>query len=153
MQKSGSTLLSRAASCFPGVALLLFGIVGLGIEIELVQASSNDFIVYVLDIMCIACGAFICIATCLQYGGGLWFIFGVILVGMAFTVTVGLLEVSMRGKHLLAPAVSYSRIGTLWVIGVFCLVMGHMRHRKRRQSQVNTAVEQTSTAFSASTNK
>jgi hypothetical protein len=153
MQKSGFTLLSRAASYFLGVALLLFGIVGLGIEIEQAQPSSSNINGYALNIMCIVCGALICIATRLQYGGGLWFVFGVILVSIAIIVTHGLLEVFMRGKHLLAPATSYSRIGTVWIVGVFCLVMGHMRHRKKRQSQLNTVVEQTNRAFSTSTNK
>jgi hypothetical protein len=146
MQKSGVMLFKRTASYFVGAALLAFGVIGLGIEIELAQASSSRFDFYVLDSMCIAWGTLICIATLLRYGGGLWFAFGVILVGMAIYATIGLFRVYLLGEHLVSPTTSYSRTGVVWVIGVFCLVMGHIAHRKTRRSQPNTALGPTATA-------
>jgi hypothetical protein len=137
MEKSEIRLLMRAASYFLGIALLFFGVLCLGDTFQLALPSPVIFNTYVSGTTYIVCGAFICIATRLRYGGGLWFVFGVIFVSMALTATVALFEIYVRTKHLKNPDASNLRIGTLWVIGVFCLAMGHLRHRKMRESSPN----------------
>jgi hypothetical protein len=145
MQKSGIISLKRTGAYSVGIALFIFGAVGLGIDLEMMRAASSDFFSFVMSAICIASGTLICVATRLQYGGGFWFVFGVISASVALIATAALFAVYLKGEHLQDSITSYSRIGAVWVIGLFCLVMGHIAHRKKRNSEP-TVQEPTATA-------
>jgi hypothetical protein len=136
-------LFTRVTSYFAGILLLVFGGISLGIDIELAQAPSSSSGHYVLDIMCIGYATLICVATLLRYGGGLWFVFGVISSGLAIHVTVSLFRMYLRDEQLRDPFTSYSRTAEVWVFAVFCLVMGHIAHRKKRKSLHSAGAEPT----------
>jgi hypothetical protein len=135
IEQTGIMQYKRVISYIVGTLLFVFGVAGLGIEIELGNASSDGFVIgFVMPAISVACGVLIYIATWLRYGGGLWFVFGVAAIGIALMATVGLIGIYLQGQHLQSVVASYSRMGAAWIIGAFCLAMGHIAHRKNRRS-------------------
>ncbi len=97
------------------------------------QASNNPIADFVLNVGFIIVGVLIWLATFFRYSGGIWSIAGAFLVAGALAGTVSIVEIHLRGGHYDSPVSFYTRIASCWIIGVGFLLMGHRRHRRKKQ--------------------
>jgi hypothetical protein len=119
-----------------GVALLLVGIVGFGIQIELGNTSPDPFSMFVLDVVFIICGALTCVATRLRYGGGFWSILGLDFVGFGVIGIASILESHLHGTHSTFSAPFYLRVAVFTVVGFICLALGEIRRHKLKKATI-----------------
>ena len=137
--------IGRVVAYTSGVALIFFAVLDLSVAIVLGEHQFLPFASRVFDVSFIICGVLICVATRLRYSGGFCFILGAIFVAGAITTTAAILEAYMRGEHFRNPISWYLRDAIFFGVGCSCLVLGHLRHRKK-MSPPNTALEPTPTA-------
>jgi len=115
----------------------LFVIIGIGdILTEQEQTSIHPIADYVFAVSFIIGGLLTWAATFFRYGGGLWSIAGGFLVVGACTGTVSIVEAHIRGWQF--NVAFYARIATCWIAGIVFFLMGHRRHRKKKQMPPNT---------------
>lgn len=113
-----------------GYLFIFFGIINFWTDLK--QTSTpTPTASYIFDVVFIIYGLLIWATTRFQYRGGLWFIIGAFLVGGAFTGTVAIIEMHMRGWHYNSPLLFYGRIILCWSIGGLFLFIGHRRHKKK----------------------
>jgi hypothetical protein len=79
-------------------------------------------------------GILICGAAWLRYRGGLWSVAGAYLVGGALYDSVLIVQAHIHGERFDSPVPFYIRVALLWVIGSVLAVIGHLRHRRKRQT-------------------
>ena len=133
MQDSTHTKLGHVFAYMVGGAFTLFGIMGLLIEFNKERPSSTNFYGYTIGALFFICGALTCIGVRLHYRGGLWSFCGLILIAAAIVrITFGL-QTAMQGRHIIVPVPFYSSIVTLWVMGCYCLIYGHIRRYRKRE--------------------
>jgi len=116
-----------------GVLAIIWSADGLGTDNETAAASTVSVAKCLFPLVGIIWGVLICVATLLQYRGGLWTAVGAFLIGGALVGTVSIVETHIRGWHFNSPAAFCTRIAACWAVGVTFLVMGHRHHRRKQQ--------------------
>ena len=65
------------------------------------------------------------------YGGGIYSLIGVTLVASAIIRAGFLLDIYLRGRHLISPVTNFALVASFWGVGCYCLVWGHMKHHRK----------------------
>jgi hypothetical protein len=125
----------RLSAYILGVALLLIGIVGFGIQVELENTDPNPFSGFVLDLVFITCGMLTCAATRFRYGGGFWSIL-INCVGFGFIGVASIMEWHLHDTHITFSVPFYSRVAIFLVAGFIFLVLGEMRRQRLKRASL-----------------
>ena len=130
-----------------GIILIICGDIFLYRDMTLLAAGSNVRLAQcMIESICVIWGGLLCLATRFRYRGGLWSIAGAFLVGSGLIRTVSIVETHALARQFSSPDTFYAGTSACWLIGATLLVVGHLRHRRKKEVQPNTALEPTPTA-------
>jgi hypothetical protein len=122
-------------SPYAGSSVLLFlGVMGLLIEFSKAKPSSTNLYGYVLGVLFICSGVLTFIAVRRRYGGGLWSFFGLLCIGASIARLAIASQVYLQGRHFISPVTFYTVTATLWGMGCYFLIWGHIRRNQGSQN-------------------
>ena len=119
-----------------GVALLIIGVISLGIQIELGGASPDYFSSCLFAVVFVICGAFTCFATWAQLRGGIITVLGFDFVGFGLIGIASIAESHLQGSHTIFTKAFYFRVIAFCIIGCICLAFGLVWPRNNKQKNL-----------------
>ncbi len=127
----------RTAAFVTGCVVSLFGVMGFFVELGKRASSSTHFSGYLTAVVLLSCGALICVAVRLNYGGGLWALTGLLLLAAGVSRLVSAWQAEAHGRFLISPVPFYTTTVGLCGCGVYCLSWGHLRRRGESKKALN----------------
>jgi glucose uptake protein GlcU len=127
------------------VGSLLFGlgILGFVVEVSEGKASSTICAGYMMSGVFLIAGTFLLLAVWSHYGGGIYSFIGATLIALVMMHIGFTMDKYLRGRYYLSPFTAILPVAIGWVIGCYCLVWGHMRHRRKKTTPPNTVLKPT----------
>jgi hypothetical protein len=149
MQDFRVNTVKRVSAYIAGGLFIALGIMGFLVEFSEGKASSSIIAGYVMATVFVTWGTLLCSAVKLHYGGGVWSLVGITFVALATIRAAFLLDIYLRGRHLISPVIQFSLVAAFWGVGCYSLAWGHMRHHRKKKSP-NTVLEPAATTPSVS---
>jgi hypothetical protein len=87
-------------------------------------------------------GVTTCVAARFRYGGGLRSFLGLLCITAAIARLAFAWQIDLQGRRLPSPAIFYTTTAFTWGLGCYCLIWGHMRHRRAKQNSLGNVVSQ-----------
>jgi hypothetical protein len=119
---------------FIGAGIVAFGVGGFFVEMGKRDPSGKFFSGFALAGTIIAIGLLLILSTRFRYMGGLWSSLGVFLVIFGFTGFATTLDNVRMGRRRAENGFLLAAL--LIVAGTFFLLLGHMRHRRKRNKAI-----------------
>ncbi|MEJ0090983.1 MAG: hypothetical protein WDM80_14725 [Limisphaerales bacterium] len=135
----------RVSAYVAGSLFIALGIMGFIVEFSEGKSSSSIIAGYVMATMFFVWGVLLCSAVKLHYCGGVWSLVGITFVALAIIRAAFLLDIYLRGSHLIFSVLQFSLVAAFWGVGCYCLIWGHVRHHRKKKSP-NTRLEPAATS-------
>jgi peptidoglycan/LPS O-acetylase OafA/YrhL len=132
MQNSRSNKVRRVTAYVAGGLFIVLGLIGFLGQFNDGAASSSVIFGYVLATVFVIWGTLLCLAVRFHYCGGIWSLVGITLVALATIHAAFMYDVDLPRRPFISPIRGLLFIITCALMGCCCLVVGHMRHQKRR---------------------
>jgi hypothetical protein len=120
-----------------GLLFIGAGLVSLYGSVKQIAPKPASVADFVFGATTVVWGVLFCVATKMKYRGGFWFVIGIIFLGGAFIGSVSIVESLLRKWHFGSPMVFYSRVTFFWIFGSLFMVLGHRRHKRKKQATEN----------------